>query len=303
MREGGCYKPPWVTTGAHPDLEVGVAVVLALCSAVVYGGSDFLGGLASRRAPVFGVVALSQLAGLVALLALLPWLGGPVTLADLAWGAAAGLAGTTGLLVFFRALAGGVMSVIAPVTAVTAAAVPVLVGLLSGNRIGPWAAAGIALALVAVVLVSAETGLSSLRAARPANLTAPLLAGIAFGFFFVLLDRTSADAGLTPLVAARLTSVVLVVMVALARRKPLRVSRAALPLVLTSGVGDMTANALFLLATQQDGQLAITGVLASLYPVSTVVLAQAVLRERLVRAQVAGLGAAVTAVVLITLPG
>jgi drug/metabolite transporter (DMT)-like permease len=282
---------------------VGVAVVLALGSAVVYGASDFLGGLASRRASVFGVVALSQLAGLVALLALLPWLGGPVTLVDLGWGAAAGLAGTTGLVVFFRALAGGVMSVIAPVTAVTAAAVPVLVGLLSGDRIGPWAAAGIALALVAVVLVSAEGGLSSLFAARPAHLTAPLAAGIAFGFFFVLLDRTSADAGLTPLVASRLTSVVLVVVVALAGRKPLRVARGALPLVLISGVGDMTANALFLLATQQDGQLAITGVLASLYPVSTVVLAQALLRERLVRAQIAGLGAAAAAVVLITLPG
>jgi drug/metabolite transporter (DMT)-like permease len=94
-----------------------------------------------------------------------------------------------------------------------------------------------------------------------------------------------------------------VVVVALAGRKPLRVGRAALPLVLVSGVGDMTANALFLLATQQPGQLAITGVLASLYPVSTVVLAQGLLRERLVRAQVAGLGAAVTAVVLITLPG
>ena len=93
------------------------------------------------------------------------------------------------------------------------------------------------------------------------------------------------------------------VVVALAGQQPLRVGRAALPLVLVSGVGDMTANALFLLATQQEGQLAITGVLASLYPVSTVVLAQAVLRERLVRAQVAGLGAAVTAVVLITLPG
>jgi drug/metabolite transporter (DMT)-like permease len=292
-----------VTTGAHPDLEVGVAVVLALCSAVVYGASDFLGGLASRRAAVFGVVALSQLVGLAALLALLPWLGGPVTLADLAWGASAGVLGSTGLVVFFRALAHGVMSVIAPVTAVTAAAVPVLVGLLSGNRIGPWAAAGILLALLAVVLVSAEGGLASLRAARPATLTAPLLAGMAFGFFFVLLDRTSADAGLTPLVAARLASVVLVVVVALASRQPLRVPRAALPLVLVSGVGDMTANALFLLATQQDGQLAITGVLASLYPVSTVVLAQAVLRERLVRAQVAGLGVAAAAVVLITLPG
>jgi drug/metabolite transporter (DMT)-like permease len=282
---------------------VGVAVVLALSSAVIYGASDFLGGLASRRATVFGVVALSQLTGLLALLALLPWLGGPVSGADLGWGAAAGLVGATGLLIFFRALSRGVMSVIAPVTAVTAAAVPVLAGLLGGNRIGPVAGAGIALALVAVVLVSAEGGLGQLRTARPASLGAPLAAGAAFGCFFVLLDRTSADAGLTPLVAARLASFVLVVVVALVGRRSLRVGRTALPFVLASGVGDMTANALFLLATQQDGQLAITGVLASLYPVSTVVLAQSLLRERLVPAQFAGLAAAIGAVVLITLPG
>jgi drug/metabolite transporter (DMT)-like permease len=280
-----------------------VAVLLALGCAVVYGAADFLGGLASRRSSVFGVVALSQVVGLVALLALLPWLGGPVAAADLWWGAAAGLAGATGLLVFFRTLARGVMSVIAPVTAVTAAAVPVLVGLISGDRIGTWAAVGIALALVAVVLVSAEGGLSALRMARPASLAPALLAGSMFGFFFVLLDRTSDTSGLTPLVTARLASVALVVVIALGSRQSLRVTRAALPLVAVSGIGDMTANALFLLATQQDGQLAITGVLASLYPVSTVVLAQVVLRERLVGAQVAGLGAAIAAVVLITLPG
>lgn len=279
-----------------------MAVVLALLSALVYGTSDFLGGLSSRRAPVFGVVAVSQLVGLVALLALLPWLGGEVGPADLAWGAAAGVAGATGLVVFFRALAGGVMSVVAPVTAVTAAAVPVLAGVLGGDRIGPWAAVGIALALVAVVLVSAESGLSALRAARPASLLPALVAGTAFGVFFVLLDRTSADSGLTPLVTARAASIALAVVVALAGRHPLRVGRVALPLVALSGLGDMTANALFLLATQQPGQLAITGVLASLYPVSTVVLAQLVLRERLAGAQVAGLGTAAVAVVLITLP-
>jgi drug/metabolite transporter (DMT)-like permease len=282
---------------------VGVAIVLALASAVVYGAADFLGGLASRRTSVFGVVAMSQVVGLVALLALLPWLGGPVAASDLAWGGAAGLAGAAGLVVFFRALAGGVMSVIAPVTAVTAAAVPVLVGLLAGNRIGPWAGAGIALALTAVVLVSAEGGLRALRAARPISLAPALVAGTAFGLFFVLLDRTAQTSGLTPLVAARLASVALVVVVALAGRQPLRVTRTALPLVALSGVGDMSANALFLLATQQEGQLAITGVLASLYPVSTVLLAQVLLRERLAGAQVAGLGAAVVAVVLITLPG
>ena len=279
-----------------------MAVVLALASAVVYGAADFLGGVASRRASVFGVVALSQVAGLVALLALLPWLGGRVEATDLAWGAAAGMAGAAGLVVFFRTLARGVMSVIAPVTAVTAAAVPVLVGLLGGNRVGAWAAVGIALALVAVVLVSAEGGLSALRSARPTTLAPALMAGTAFGFFFVTLDRTSDDSGLTPLVAARLASFTLVVLVAAVGRQSLRVGRPALPLVLLSGLGDMTANALFLLATQQDGQLAITGVLASLYPVSTVLLAQLLLRERLVVAQLAGLLTAAAAVVLITLP-
>jgi drug/metabolite transporter (DMT)-like permease len=280
-----------------------VAVILALTSAAVYGAADFLGGLASRKTSVFGVVALSQVVGLAALLALLPWLGGPVDGTDLAWGVAAGVAGASGLVLFFRTLARGVMSVIAPVTAVTSAAVPVLVGLLGGNRIGLWAAAGIALALAAVVLVSAEGGMSALRAARPASLAPALAAGTAFGFFFVLLDRTSEDAGVTPLVAARMASVALVVVLALATRQSLRVTRPALPLVALSGVGDMTANALFLLATQQEGQLAITGVLASLYPVSTVMLAQVLLRERLAGAQVAGLGTAVAAIVLITLPG
>ena len=279
-----------------------MAVVLALSSAVVYGASDFLGGLASRRTSVFGVVAMSQAVGLVALVALLPWLGGPVGVADVAWGAAAGLAGAVGLVVFFRALSRGVMSVIAPVTAVTAAAVPVLVGLLAGDRIGRWTMAGIALALAAVVLVSAEGGLSALRAARPASLAPALVAGAAFGFFFVLLDRTSDGSGLTPLVTARLASLTLVVVLALIGRKALRVSRPALPLAAVSGAGDMAANALFLLATQADGQLAITGVLASLYPVSTVVLAQVLLRERLAGAQMAGLGTAVAAVLLITLP-
>jgi len=280
-----------------------VAVVLALTSAVVYGASDFLGGLASRRTSVFGVVALSQVVGLVALVGLLPWLGGPVGAADLAWGAAAGLAGAIGLVVFFHTLSRGVMSVVAPVTAVTAAAVPVLVGLVAGDRVGTWTMVGIALALAAVVLVSAEGGLSALRAARPASLRPALVAGAAFGSFFVLLDRTSSGSGLTPLATARLASVTFVVVLALAGSKSLRVTRPALPLVAVSGVGDMTANAFFLLATQADGQLAITGVLASLYPVSTVILAQLVLRERLAGAQMAGLGTAVAAVVLITLPG
>ncbi len=276
-----------------------MAVLLALGSAAVYGAADFLGGLASRRTAVLGVVAGAQLVGLVALVGLLPWLGGPASAADLGWAAAAGVAGAAGLVVFFRTLARGAMSVIAPVTAVTAAAVPVLVGLLSGDRLGAGAGLGILLALAAVTLVSADGGLAALRRARPASLPPALLAGSLFGVFFALLDRTADTSGLTPLVAARLAAVALVVVLALAGRRRMAVERPALPLVVASGIGDVTANALFLLATQQDGQLAVTGVLASLYPVSTVLLALVALRERLVPAQVAGLGAAVAAVALI----
>ncbi|NEM08934.1 EamA family transporter [Geodermatophilus normandii] len=279
-----------------------MATLLALASAVVYGMADFAGGMASRRAAAATVVALSQGAGLVAVVLLLPWLGGDPEPADLWWGAAAGVAGGAGLLLFYRSLAAGVMSVVAPVTAVSAAALPVLGGLLLGERLGPLAAAGIVLALAAVVLVAAEDGLASLRNARLGTVAPALAAGAGFGLFFVVLDRTGDDSGLTPLAAARVVSVLLVGGLALSSGRSLRVSRRVLPVVLLAGVGDMTANALFLVATQVGGPLAITGVLASLYPVSTVVLAQVLLRERLAGAQRAGLAVAAAAVVLIALP-
>ncbi|MGY1702646.1 EamA family transporter [Geodermatophilus sp. SYSU D00766] len=279
-----------------------MALVLALASAVVYGMADFCGGIASRRAAAATVVAISQAAGLVLVALLLPWLGGEPAGTDLVWGAVAGIAGGAGLLLFYRALATGVMSVVAPVTAVSAAALPVLAGLALGERLGAAAAVGIVLALAAVVLVSAEGGLSSLRSARLGSVGPALAAGAGFGLFFVLLERTGDDAGLTPLAAARVVSVLLVGALALGTVRSLRVPRRVLPVVLLAGVGDMAANALYLLATQAGGQLAITGVLASLYPASTVVLAQLVLRERLAGAQRAGLAVATAAVVLIALP-
>lgn len=279
-----------------------MAVLLALASAVVYGMADFCGGLSTRRASEFAVVVMSQAAGLVAVVLLLPWLGGSPRPADFLWGAAGGIAGSVGLVIFYRALADGVMSVVAPVTAVAAAAVPVLVGIALGEHIPWWTGLGIACALVAVVLVAAEEGLSSLRRARPTNLVPALLAGAAFGLFFVLLDRTHADSGLSPLVGARGASIVLVLVIALAGKRSLGVPVRALPVVLIAGVGDMAANALFLLATQRGGPLAITGILASLYPASTVLLAQFVLREKLASTQIAGLVSAAGAVVLIALP-
>jgi len=278
-----------------------MVVVLALSSALVYGAADFCGGLAARTSRTLAVVAVSQLAGLLALLLLLPLLGGSPSVLDLVWGSAAGVAGAVGLAIFYRALADGVMSVIAPVTAVCAAAVPVVFGLALGERLTAAAGAGIALALMAVTLVAAEGGRPSLATARQAGLMSALAAGAAFGLFFVLLDQPSSDSGLWPLVGARTASLVVVAALAAGTRSGLALSAGALPLVVVAGVLDMAANALFLLAAR-EGLLAIAGVLASLYPVSTVLLAQVVLRERLTRTQVAGLLSAVTAVSLIALP-
>jgi drug/metabolite transporter (DMT)-like permease len=278
-----------------------VAVLLALLSAVVWGSSDFCGGLATRRGAAQAVVAGSQAAGLVVLAVLTPLLGGAARPADLAWGAAAGVCGAVGLVVFYRSMAAGVMSVVAPVTGVCAAALPVVAGLVAGERIGVAPAVGIALALLAVLLVAAEDGLGSLRRVHAAGLVPALAAGALFGLFFVLLHRTGPAAGLWPLVAARVVSVTVVGGWALLRGAPLRVPRAALPVVLVAGLGDVTGNALYLLATQR-GDLAVTGVLASLYPASTVLLAQLVLRERLARSQAAGLATAAVAVVLIAAP-
>ncbi|WP_235927920.1 EamA family transporter [Goekera deserti] len=278
-----------------------VAVLLALASALVYGAADFCGGLASRRAAALAVVAASQLFGLLALLVLLPLLGGDPSAGDLLWGAAAGVAGAAALSLFYRALADGVMSIIAPITAVCAAAVPVLLGLATGERLTAVAVGGILLALVAIALVAAEDGLPTVRAAREAGLGVALLAGLGFGLFFVLLDQPDPGSGLWPLVGARTASITLVVVLSRVTRDTLALPRAVLPLAALGGVLDMAANALFLLAAR-EGLLAVAGVLASLYPVSTVLLALTVLRERLGGVQRVGLVVAVVAVALIAVP-
>lgn len=282
-----------------------MAVVLALASSLVYGSADFLGGLASKRLPSLLVVGWSQLAGWVLVLILAPLLGGSAGVADLAWGAAAGVTGALALTVFYRALAGGSMSVVAPVTAVCSAAVPVLVGLATGDDVRSTALAGVVLALPAVGLVATERrapGTARAGAGTLGSVAAAVLAGTGFGVVFLLLHATSADSGLWPLVAARAASAVVVGVVLVARpalwRPSLWVPRRLLPLVVGAGVADMAANALYLVAVR-EGQLSIVGLLSSLYPVSTVLLAGIVLRERLSGLQLAGVGGCAVAVGLI----
>jgi drug/metabolite transporter (DMT)-like permease len=277
-----------------------MAVLLALATSVVYGTGDFLGGLAARTAHALVVVAVSQLAGLALVLALAAPLGGSAGPADLAWGAGAGAAGALALTIFYRALAAGSMSVVAPVTAVCAAAVPVVAGLAFGDVVSLSALAGVGLALPAVGLVASEGEVRELRFGLR-SLTGALLAGTGFGVVFLLLHQTAPTSGLWPLVAARCASAAVVGGVLAARRVPVRIPRTTMPLVLGAGVFDMGANILFLLAVRQ-GQLSIVGVLSSLYPVSTVVLAAVVLRERMSRIQLAGVGGCALAVTLIAWP-
>lgn len=274
-----------------------MSIGLALAAAIIFGSGDFLGGLASRRTPLLAVLLVSQGVGLAGMTIVAAITGGTVRGQDLLAGAAAGLAGGAGVAMLYRGLASGVMSLVAPITGVVAVVVPVAVGIGGGERPAALQYAGIALGIAAVVMLSAG-GREGARLSRSALLLA-VGAGLAFGLFYVALARTSAAANLWPLVAARVASVAVLLALALALRRPPRFAPTHPLVIVGAGVFDVTANALYLLAVHR-GLLSIVAVLVSLYPVSTVLCSLLVLGERLRYMQLAGVGAALAAVVLIT---
>jgi drug/metabolite transporter (DMT)-like permease len=274
-----------------------VAYALALLAAVSFGTADFLGGLASRQTSAMLVTVASQCAGFLVLLPVVMLQPALPDRASFVWGAAAGLAGCAGLIVFFRVLAAGNMSLAAPVTAVVSASLPVVVGVALGERPAVRAWAGVAVGLFAVAAVSWHgRGVPGRERYRSAALA--VLAGAGFGVFFICLSRTSPAAGLWPLVGARMSSLTLLVIAVAATRAEWRAKPGALRTAFLSGALDMAANVLFVLAVHR-GALALVAVLVSLYPAATVVLAMAVLRERLQSWQLAGVVLALTAVGLI----
>jgi uncharacterized membrane protein len=280
-----------------------VVYFLALASAALYGAADFLGGLASRRASTIAIVLVSQAAGLVPLTLLLFVLPGAPSGQDFVWGAIAGLAGSVGVALLYRALAIGTMSIVAPTTAVCAVMLPVLVEALRGERLPPMTQGGIGLAVVAIVLVSQQdspesVGAGSTRRVIPLGIGLALMSGVAIGLFFLALARTSAAAGLWPLFASRGLSMVIFGGIAAAGSQGLRLDSKVLKIAVTCGVVDMLANALYLLASR-GGPLSVVVTLASLYPASTVVLARVVAGERLSRRQGIGVACALAAVVVI----
>lgn len=272
-----------------------MALLLAGLSSVFYGLADFAGGLATRRERVYAVVTYSQVIGLVGLIAAL-WLLPDASLLrrDALLGAAAGLSGGVALLVFYQGLATGRVVVVAPVSALMSAVVPVAAGLALGERPTAVAGLGVAAALPAIWLVSA--GQRDVHGG-PTKAWMGLLSGIGFGLFFVLISQTADGAGLWPLIPARILSITLAATVGVVTGS-LAVGRSSLWLIAVAGALDMASNIAFLLASRSE-LLILVAVITSLYPVTTVVLARYVLHERMRGRQPLGLALAATSVVLI----
>ncbi|WBB85919.1 EamA family transporter [Micromonospora sp. WMMC264] len=271
-------------------------IVLAAVSALAFGTADFSGGKASRWADPIAVTVVSQMLSLPLLVVLVLVVPGTPSALDLGWGLLAGVAGAGGVMLLYRALATGVMAVVAPVTAITAAIVPIVAGLLLADSPGAVALGGAGLAVVAIALVSlGERGAARRVSGRV--LAMALAAGLLFGVFFALLGQADESAGMWPVLAVRVSSVAFGLALAARTGTRLRLGRRVLGWAAAAGLLDSAANALFLAAAGR-GHLSVVAAVASLYPASTVLLALAVDRERLRPVQLAGLGFAAAALVL-----
>ena len=291
-----------------------LSAALALVGALVYGSADFLGGLAARRLRSLAVTAIAALTGLVVLLLALPFFGNAWLPADIAWGALSGVTGAIAIVLLYACLAIGPMSILSPLTAVVSAVAPMLWGLLvKGETFAPWGYAGLALALVAVVLVGFIPGQ---RVVRPSarGLIMAVGAGLAIGAFLIIIDQTSDESGLVPLLLNRgvntlITGGAVAVLAVLAVRAGRSAAsaldavdadgvaltrRRALRLAIGCGVLDAAANLLLLIALR-SGDLSIVSALTALYPGGTILLAAVVLRERIAAVQWLGLALALTA--------
>jgi len=275
-----------------------VAVALGLAAGISWGVADFLGGLKSRQLNVVAVLVISQAAGALLVGLIVAARGqGPPELHFLLYGVLGGVAGLVGLAAFYRGMAVGAMAVVAPISA-TGAAIPVAVGLSTGDRPSAIQGVGLVLAMVGVVLASREGGEGAGGARLAAGTGLALVAALGFGVFFVGLDAASDGDVLWALLAARSFDVILLCALAVTLGRGARMSARDLRDVVAVGLLDVLANALFALASTR-GLVSLVAVLASLYPVVTIFLARLVLKERIRGSQGAGVALALVGVAAI----
>jgi drug/metabolite transporter (DMT)-like permease len=296
-----------------------IAILLALISAIAFGGSDYTAGLASRATSVNRVALAAQATSLVLSLLIVPWISPlRLTVAAAAWGAGSGLAGVFGAMMLYLGFRHAAFSVASTLSAVGSAALSVLAGLLLGERPGPLALTGIALAIPAIAAVSASPGADSAGADGPGTPEAAtervatgrhlkgvsygLAAGAGFALYFIGLNRAGSGSGLWPVVVGEVVSVPVLAIVAAATgqlRLPPPGARAAA--IATGGMGVVGAMTFFV--ASHKGLLAVTAVVTSLYPAGTIVLARLLLGEKLNRIRLAGLCLAGASVALIAVAG
>lgn len=278
-----------------------LSILYGLASALVWGAGDFTGGLASRRADPYRAVFLSESVGVLPLLAAALLTGAPFpTWRDLAWCVLAGSLGCIGLVLLYKSFADGKMSIAAPVSALTSAALPIVVGSFLEGLPGLSKFIGFGLALAAIWLVSRGAGAAQLATVRLSDLRLPLLAGLFFGLYFVLIERGTQETILWPMIIARLAGALTVATYILSRRGPLLPPRRVWPLISLNALLDIGGNSLYVLSAQA-GRLDVAAMLGSLYPGSTVLLAWLLLGEKISRPQLMGILLALAAIVLMTI--
>lgn len=288
-------------------------VFLAMVAALSYGGSDFAGATGARDSDSVAVTFAAQLVSLATLVVVLViWPAEEVLASDLAWGAVGGLGAAVALVTLYQALALGPMSTAASTTALVGVVVPVLAGLVLGDRPSAITMIGVVLAIPAAVFVSLggppfrrdliaasprdhAVGRSAVGQTRALS----VVAGLGFAVFFIALSRVSEDSGLFPLVGARGASIVALSLAIVVRSSGFSVARSSRRAVVLAGVLDCAANSFYLLALG-EGSLVWVAAITSLYPVSTVMLARYLLDERLRGLQYVGVVGAAAALVLIT---
>jgi drug/metabolite transporter (DMT)-like permease len=279
---------------AGPGLAV---VVLGLASAVAWGAGDFTGGWAGRRSPILTIAIIVDALGAIAMVGIAVATGerfpNPTTVA---LSALAGVFAVAGILGLYTGLAVGRMGVVAPVTGVIAAVLPVTVGLVAQGWPGPAVAIGIALALLAVVLVSGSADSSG----RRSGIEYGLLGGVGLGFFNVAIGAFPEHLVAWPLVIIKIFSLIPIVLLVVLGRRDWRVPAAIIPIILFGAFADLAGNGLYILATQA-GRRDVAAMLSSLYPVTTVILAVVLLQERVTRSHLVGIVTAAIAVALIAL--
>lgn len=276
-----------------------LSILFGAVSAISWGAGDFTGGLASRRSGPYRAVLYGEAFGLLLLCGATFYFHETIPSWDnLALSAAGGLAGCFGLLILYYAMSHGQMSIAAPVSALLTAALPVAVGALIEGLPSATKLIGFAVALAAVWMVAQEEGEKS-HLTRLSDLRLPLVAGLCFGLYFILIHQGTRQSLLWPMIVSRGMGTLIVVIFMLARRESWRLERSVWPLIALNGILDVGGNAFYILAGQV-GRLDVAAVLSSLYPGATVILAWLILKERISAIQKFGILAALTAIVLMT---